>query len=541
MIDTLATVLSKFWVGMAVHLWQSALFIGVLGLVAVALRRGSARTLSVLYWVGVLKLLLPLPLLGPLSDRVLASITGAPAAAASGAGWTVTVLMYPPALESGPSGWVGPAPVTWIVLTSVWILGAVVILARRARSAWSRRRLPMGRINDASVKLRAAISDAGLSPGVVRIGGASAAPFVAGSLRPIVVVPRAVVERLDRDELRAVLIHEGEHLRRRDPLRYSVLSALRAALWFYPPVWWLARRIREMIEMVCDEAVVRSGLSATIYCRSVARVLSLGLTRRHAVSSVGILGQRSSFLSRRLERIRSGRRSKSMYSHRLTVALSALAAVVLSLLPFAPATSVRAGDEMPGLGWDQLEEADLPVMLNFRETRADKIFEALGASSGVEFRVDDEIANKPVSVNLDRMPLKEALIHLGVVTGAGYKILGPRVVEVNPILLAGTANVTLPKLIPDSKVNPEYPEVARASGIQGRVILQALIENTGTVARTEVLSVDPPDYKPFIKSAMKAISQWHYEPATSEGQPVDVYFTIRVDFKLNGDGKGKDL
>jgi TonB family protein len=541
MIDTLAAVLSRFWVGMAVHLWQSALFIGLLGLVALALRRTSARTLSVLYWVGVLKLLLPLPLLGPLSDRLLASITGAPDAAASGAAWTVSVLMYPAVLESGPAGWAGPPSGTWIVLSSIWILGAVVILARRVRSAWTRRRLPMGRSNDASEKLRAAISDAGLSPGVIRVGGASAAPFVAGSLRPIIVVPRAVVERLDRDELHAVLIHEGEHLRRRDPLRYSVLSAVRAAFWFYPPVWWLVRRIRETTEMACDEAVVGSGLSSAIYCRSVARVLSLGLTQRHSVSSVGILGHRSSFLTRRLERIRSGRRLKSMYSHRLTVAASALAAVVLSLLPFAPVTSVRAGDEIPQQRWDQLEEADLPVMLNFQEARADKIFEALGATSGVEFRVDDEIENKVISVNLGRMSLKQALMQLGVVAGAGYTILGQRVIEVNPILLAGTADVTRPKLIPESKVNPRYPEEARANGIQGRVILQALIDSSGNVGSTETLTVEPADYEPFVKSAVEALSKWRYEPATSNGKPVDVYFTIRMEFKLNGDGKGKDI
>ena len=66
--------LSPFWFGMAVHLWQTALFVAALWLVACALRRTSARIQSGLYWVGVLKLLLPLPLLGPLANRLLESI-----------------------------------------------------------------------------------------------------------------------------------------------------------------------------------------------------------------------------------------------------------------------------------------------------------------------------------------------------------------------------------------------------------------------------------------------------------------------------------
>jgi hypothetical protein len=44
--------------------------------------------------------------------------------------------------------------------------------------------------------------------------------------------------------------------------------------------------------------------------------------------------------------------------------------------------------------------------------------------------------------------------------------------------------------------------------------------------------------QPFIDSAIAAISHWRYRPATQDGKPVDVYFTIRVDFELDDDDSG---
>jgi TonB family protein len=490
------------------------------------LRRASARTLSVLYWAGVLKLMLPLPLLGPVSDRLLQSLTGALAAAPAEAGWTgVTVLMYPVLLDSGSPGWVGPPPAVWLALTSAWILGAALILVRRLRSGWVRGRLASGDQDGLSDELRLAVADAELPSDAVHVRRESPGPFVKGSLRPVIVLPAAIVEQLDRDELRAVLIHEREHLRRRDPLRYAVLAAVRAAFWYYPPVWWLVRRIRETTEMACDEAVVRAGVPGSTYCRSLARMLSLGLAHGPAASPVGILGRRPSFLRRRLERIRSGRRSDSMNSHRLIVAAAAVAAVILSLLPFTPAPSLRAQDE--------------PVTLNFQQAPVGRIFEALEATSGIDFHVQGDLADKAVSIEIPRTPLKLALVQLGLVAGATYRVLGPYLVHVEPVAVAvaGMKGVTLPTLIPESKAKPVYPEKARKNGVEGTVILQALIDRTGAVVSVEMLSTQPKDHPEFGESAMAAIRKWRYEPATHEGEPVDVYFTVRVNFALGDSPK----
>jgi TonB family protein len=548
MMDALADRLAPLWLGVVAHLWQTALFLGALAIVARALRGASARILGALYWVGIFKLLVPLPLLGPVAGRLLESIAGASAAApAAEAGWaTVTVLMYPELLDPGSPGWAGPPAPAFLALTAVWLVVASLFFVRELRSRSSRRRLARrcldARSGEAPALLRGAIEDAGLSLEEVRVSSESPGPFVRGGLRPVIVLPEAVLGALDRDELRAVLIHEREHLRRRDPLRYAALGLVRAVFWFYPPVWWLSRRIRETTEMACDEAVVGEGLPASTFCRSLARTLSLGLAHRAAVSPVGILGHRPSFLRRRLERIRSGRRFETMFSHRVTVTAAALAALVVSILPLVPGDGLtaHAGEFATGEELKQLAGADAPLTLHLKQARLAEVLPLFTEISGIEFRVVGDIEDRLVDINTGpEMPLSEVLRRLGVSAGLKFRVLGPREVEVMPILLAHADGVTMPVLIPETKVSPGYPEEARKNGIRGRVILQAIVDRAGTVSDVEVLNSEPEDYQPFIESAIDAVQQWRYEPATRDGEPVDVYFTLKIQFAL--DEHKKDL
>jgi protein TonB len=94
-------------------------------------------------------------------------------------------------------------------------------------------------------------------------------------------------------------------------------------------------------------------------------------------------------------------------------------------------------------------------------------------------------------------------------------------------------------------VDPVYPEQARDRRIQGTVKLQAFIDTDGTVQAVEVLQAevtqdgeaiaagDEHDTQYLVTSAMEAVRQWRYEPATRNGVPVPVFLTIQTDFRLN--------
>jgi periplasmic protein TonB len=99
-------------------------------------------------------------------------------------------------------------------------------------------------------------------------------------------------------------------------------------------------------------------------------------------------------------------------------------------------------------------------------------------------------------------------------------------------LIAGAGDVKMPELIPETKVTPEYPELARVARIEGNVILQAVIRADGTVGDLKVLRCSQTTFG-FEEAAVEAVRQWRYLPALLDGRPVDVFFTVFVDFKLH--------
>jgi protein TonB len=78
------------------------------------------------------------------------------------------------------------------------------------------------------------------------------------------------------------------------------------------------------------------------------------------------------------------------------------------------------------------------------------------------------------------------------------------------------------------KPNPEYPPLAKAARIQGKVLLEALIGKDGTVEELNVLSGHPM----LVKSAMEAVRQWRYQPTRVKAEPVEVITEIDINFTL---------
>jgi len=102
----------------------------------------------------------------------------------------------------------------------------------------------------------------------------------------------------------------------------------------------------------------------------------------------------------------------------------------------------------------------------------------------------------------------------------------------NPCAFVVSDDVSNPRLIPESKVDPVYPEEASEAGIEGNAIIQAVINTDGLVCAPVVLRSSQPGWG-FEEAAIDAIVQWRYEPALKDGTPVAVYFTVFVDFKLH--------
>jgi protein TonB len=78
------------------------------------------------------------------------------------------------------------------------------------------------------------------------------------------------------------------------------------------------------------------------------------------------------------------------------------------------------------------------------------------------------------------------------------------------------------------KVIPLYPEYAKRAGVQGTVVLSALVGKDGRVETVDSVSGPPM----LVRPAMDAVRQWRYRPYVLNHEPVTVQTSITVRFVL---------
>jgi protein TonB len=77
-------------------------------------------------------------------------------------------------------------------------------------------------------------------------------------------------------------------------------------------------------------------------------------------------------------------------------------------------------------------------------------------------------------------------------------------------------------------VAPVYPAIATSARVEGTVILEAVISETGAIERIRVLRSVPL----LDAAAVDAVREWRYTPTLLNGVPVPVLMTITVTFRL---------
>ncbi|HEX5055637.1 MAG TPA: TonB family protein [Gammaproteobacteria bacterium] len=74
--------------------------------------------------------------------------------------------------------------------------------------------------------------------------------------------------------------------------------------------------------------------------------------------------------------------------------------------------------------------------------------------------------------------------------------------------------------LPNVTVPIIYPQIALDQGIEGYVLLEFNVTKTGTLQNIKVIDSTPPGY--FEQEALRAASQFRYEPKIVNGEPVEV-------------------
>jgi periplasmic protein TonB len=80
------------------------------------------------------------------------------------------------------------------------------------------------------------------------------------------------------------------------------------------------------------------------------------------------------------------------------------------------------------------------------------------------------------------------------------------------------------------EVQPSYPLLAKQARIQGAVVLEAIINEQGSVENLRIINGHPL----LTQAALDAVKQWKYKPTVINGEPVEVVTKVTVNFHLSG-------
>src|SRR6266576_2907421 len=385
---------------------------------------------------------------------------------------------------------------------------------------------------------------------LLQCGSSLAMPLTWGIFRPVIVLPSDATD-WPEDRRRIVLSHELAHIARNDWLLQICAELTRAIYWFHPLVWLAAAQLRQESERACDDAVLLSGIAPSHYASQLLD-LARTLKNSHHGWSTALAIARPTNLERRFIAMLNPNLNRGGISRRTGLLLKAAALCLLLPLAALRLPGQNLSGKFTGTIFDPSDGA-IPnatiVMTNHKANTIDMttsnaegnfVFKALQAgeyemkvlkpgfatylASQVMLEPSHDLSmtvklyigalNETVDVKTEGSPKASASTET---TGA------PKAIRVR---IGG--NVEAAKLI--TKVQPIYPESAKAAGAQGSVLLHAVVSKDGRPYSLQVLhSQVNPD---LARAAVEAVSQWRYEPTLLNGEPVEIDTTIQVNFKL---------
>jgi TonB family protein len=520
-------------------------------LVVACLYRSSAASRHLVWAVSILAalalpfltVLLPVWHSATLARAATFLSTPHPAALTPTASYAAPMIVNATALANhGASSWV----------LVIWALGAAIVASRLlvgiARLAVLCRRA-QALSSDTWNSLQCTLAESFSVTRPVRVlqyVDSAATPLTWGLLRPAILVPVGASD-WPAERSRIVLSHELAHIARGDWLLHICGELTRALYWFHPLAWIASAGLRHESERACDDAVLNSGIPAGEYA---GELLALASTLTN--SRVGVCPALAIARPTNLERRFAAMLNPSLNRHasRTSKMITRLAALCL-LLPLAALRipAQNAAGNFTGTIYDA-SSAGVPnatiVMTSLKSktvdmstSAADGTFSFRALPAGVyEMKVMKpgfEAYHDP-QVDLEAARDLSRNIHLSIgsvtesvdVPAEGTGQAAPSKGNIPPTRMKIGGEVEAAKLV--KKVAPSYPESARAAGVQGKVVLHAVIGMDGKPLSLQVVNgiIDPA----LARASVEAVSRWRYSPTLLNGQPIEVDTTIMVNFSL---------
>jgi len=285
----------------------------------------------------------------------------------------------------------------------------------------------------------------------------------------------------NEQETRQILTHECTHARQLHSLDVLLSELMTVLFWINPAAWLLKREIRQNLEFLADNSVLKSGIDSKNYQYHLLQ-LSYQVPENKLINKFNI-----SPLKKRITMMNQQKTKKAgILKYSLIVPLAL--ALVLS---------------------------------SNAETIVNSTNNALSSTKDPEVNIPKENKTQVATVS-DKKQTKQQ--------SDNYKIY--TVCDKMPQYPGGEK-----ELLNFIGKNIKYPTNALANKIQGKTIARFVVNKTGKVEKAEIVrSLDPE----CDKEALRVINSMpHFKPAEQNGEKVSVYYTLPIIFKLDEGNVGK--
>ena len=362
------------------------------------------------------------------------------------------------------------------IVTAVYFIGMALVAAWLLHSQWNLHRL-MKKGRKESL------------PGGVTLH------IVPGDLAPFSYFNHIVINEQDyRDNPREILIHEQAHIDLRHSWDVMFLGLITLFQWWNPAAWLLSNELRQVHEYEADEAVLNANVDVKQY--------QLLLIRKSVGDQLFSMANNFNYQSLK-KRIRMMTMNKSSQWKTLR-ALAVVPVIALALLAFANPKSVAA-----------VVTASVPQDRAVQsEVQSPEPVQVKAATQPVE----DEAVPEAVEMNTEEQATQET-------EPQSKKVYNS--VEQMPEFPGGVAG-----LMRYLSENIKYPPEAAKNDIEGRVIVQFIIDETGQVGEVKVVRSVSDELDAEAVRVVKTLPK--FEPGRQDGEAVSVWYTLPINFKLQG-------
>ena len=295
------------------------------------------------------------------------------------------------------------------------------------------------------------------------------APFTMGTIRPRIYLP-VEAEEWSEHEFLFVVNHELAHILRGDLFWMKLQALVQIIFFFHPIVWGINHLINYYRELACDEfSIAQSPGHALDYSKTLLNIFQRMRQFRFCYLATGNFSRSRFILFRRFHHILN---LNEEILHKLTITQKI---IVASLMIFAIVISCEINPRTKSI-------------------TGPFVTSTVGRSNETPMETTSQaVSDDSIFIAYDTSP--------------------------EPIGGFGSIHTSL-----------MYPEVARKAGVEGTVIVKALIKTDGTVGRTVI--IQSLGNNGCDEAACTAIQEIKWKPAESQGKPVNVWVSIPIKFKL---------